>query len=912
MRMIVKIIAFFTVFSILLSAQPTKASPIANMTHRIAGYGPVFGEYVMPKTIQFFNNKIYIQDQFGISIVDQKSRHLDKRFPINTGSEEINKHWDKKESWLDFFSSFSMGLMGMMDPGSSSGLLFPGLTNSSLLKSKISFDSTGKLYVPGVDYLSVYQPETGALLSTINFPPIKQAKEDIENPTSFICKIYHDQLFLLESKSNMDPIESSSTGKMYVYSLSGELQQEIVFEPNPETSLMIIATDFFYDKNLNLFGLLVAEMSNMERCPVQFFSMEGKEVTTTGNLDQIMPSSLEIQEPARVILSGLAVSMGGMGALNSSIFVNTIKKNEDGSIELIKEETIKSNKFGMMTFDLATDGNDIGLITTGPMEAMLDCRIYHIVGKEVQRLGSYSNKEGQIFGSIASTVDKEGNLYETSIGNSVINKYDKNGKYLSQIKMDLKEISSMMGLVNILPTVMSIKYDSDYIYCTNLFPNTLSRYSVKENVWEKLFEGELFSPTTYLWFSMEMVDDRLYLLDSSTLNEGSPNLSYLDVDNTPMIVNLANSPEINEENPPMFISMIINDKEMQFLDATNNEIWIYSRMDETFKEKIKIPTEESNFYISFDEYTDNSWVISDVIQNRLLHLSRKGLLLETIGSKGILSTGNTKEDYTKIPEQFYRPVHVEVIGNLIYVSDLMNCRYHIISPEKKPELVWNEEAVLINDFPIFEKKQISISFNAATSRDFSYSVSSESAFVKVDKTTGVVSEKKILFTVLGEKLIPWKSNIGSIKISFPDYPSLNKEIPITINAIGKVVKLTIGSEKAIVNGKEFDMGKGAAPMVKKGRTFVGIRFLGETVFNATVNFDAKARIVIFELNAKKIELFIDQPYATVNGVKVTLDAPPFIQSGRTLVPLRFISENLEATVDYEAKTQTITISFPKK
>jgi hypothetical protein len=89
--------------------------------------------------------------------------------------------------------------------------------------------------------------------------------------------------------------------------------------------------------------------------------------------------------------------------------------------------------------------------------------------------------------------------------------------------------------------------------------------------------------------------------------------------------------------------------------------------------------------------------------------------------------------------------------------------------------------------------------------------------------------------------------------------------------------------------------------------------MGEIVFSNTakISFDAKTQTVYFEIGQKKIELIINQPYALVNGAKVTLDAPPFIQAGRTFVPLRFISENLDATVDYDGKAQSITITFPK-
>jgi len=48
--------------------------------------------------------------------------------------------------------------------------------------------------------------------------------------------------------------------------------------------------------------------------------------------------------------------------------------------------------------------------------------------------------------------------------------------------------------------------------------------------------------------------------------------------------------------------------------------------------------------------------------------------------------------------------------------------------------------------------------------------------------------------------------------------------------------------------------------------------------------------------------------ALVNGTPVTLDTAPVIVGNRTFVPLRFISETLGATVDYEASTGQIIIT----
>jgi NPCBM/NEW2 domain/Copper amine oxidase N-terminal domain len=45
----------------------------------------------------------------------------------------------------------------------------------------------------------------------------------------------------------------------------------------------------------------------------------------------------------------------------------------------------------------------------------------------------------------------------------------------------------------------------------------------------------------------------------------------------------------------------------------------------------------------------------------------------------------------------------------------------------------------------------------------------------------------------------------------------------------------------------------------------------------------------------------------VNGQQVISDVQPFIQDGRTMVPLRVISEALGATVAWDQETQTVTI-----
>lgn len=56
-----------------------------------------------------------------------------------------------------------------------------------------------------------------------------------------------------------------------------------------------------------------------------------------------------------------------------------------------------------------------------------------------------------------------------------------------------------------------------------------------------------------------------------------------------------------------------------------------------------------------------------------------------------------------------------------------------------------------------------------------------------------------------------------------------------------------------------------------------------------------------------IKMQIGSNTAYVNGVAVRLDAPPQIVKGKTLVPIRFVSENMGAGVTWDPNTKTVTI-----
>ncbi len=97
-----------------------------------------------------------------------------------------------------------------------------------------------------------------------------------------------------------------------------------------------------------------------------------------------------------------------------------------------------------------------------------------------------------------------------------------------------------------------------------------------------------------------------------------------------------------------------------------------------------------------------------------------------------------------------------------------------------------------------------------------------------------------------------------------------------------------------------------APIIIGGRTLVPIRVISENM-GAQVGWEDATQTVTIKQNGLAITMVVGNPKVTVNGVVKTLDTYPRIISGRTMVPIRFISETFGATVDWIDSTQTVVI-----
>ena len=149
------------------------------------------------------------------------------------------------------------------------------------------------------------------------------------------------------------------------------------------------------------------------------------------------------------------------------------------------------------------------------------------------------------------------------------------------------------------------------------------------------------------------------------------------------------------------------------------------------------------------------------------------------------------------------------------------------------------------------------------------------------------------------------------KVSMPgDIQSINDQAADTEKNGETVLIFTIGSNIYTVNGTA--QGMDVAPTILEARTLLPIRFAAEPL-GAEVGWDGDTQKATVSLGTTHIELWIGQSNALVNGKTVPIDpdnpnVKPLIISDRTMLPLRFVTENLGCSVKWDQDTQKVTIT----
>lgn len=119
-------------------------------------------------------------------------------------------------------------------------------------------------------------------------------------------------------------------------------------------------------------------------------------------------------------------------------------------------------------------------------------------------------------------------------------------------------------------------------------------------------------------------------------------------------------------------------------------------------------------------------------------------------------------------------------------------------------------------------------------------------------------------------------------------------------------KASAQSDRSIsiqVNGERLES---AEAQIENGRTLVPIRVIAES-WGAAVGWNQKLKQVRVQKDGMRIDLFVDQHEANVNGKTVSSDVPPVVKDGRTMLPLRFVGELLGADIAYNSNTREVYV-----
>ncbi len=151
---------------------------------------------------------------------------------------------------------------------------------------------------------------------------------------------------------------------------------------------------------------------------------------------------------------------------------------------------------------------------------------------------------------------------------------------------------------------------------------------------------------------------------------------------------------------------------------------------------------------------------------------------------------------------------------------------------------------------------------------------------------------------------------GNYKLLF-EFQGLSETISITglnANAFNYITK---DKSDNYVNVKVYDQyidfsSIGQWPFIEKGRTMVPLRAVFE-VLNCDVRWEESSKSAIIEYGTTKIIIPANSTTAYINGKASTLDVPAKIINNRIMIPLRFVSEAIDKTVIWDDAEKTVLI-----
>ena len=218
------------------------------------------------------------------------------------------------------------------------------------------------------------------------------------------------------------------------------------------------------------------------------------------------------------------------------------------------------------------------------------------------------------------------------------------------------------------------------------------------------------------------------------------------------------------------------------------------------------------------------------------------------------------------------------------------------------------EGISITDFPITAKDGAYagqyVDVNANSNTQYYYTirkVEAEAGFNR--ETVEIIPER------LGESSEELPVLTSVINEPTPPKPPIYSP-PTNTEPKKNFILMTIGSATMLFNDeeKEIDPGRSTAPVIQDGRTLTPIRAIVESM-QGTVDWAEAESKVTLAVYADKLEMWINSKRLLSNGAEKEMDIAPTIINARTMLPLRFVSDNVGCEIAWIGSSRQIIIVF---
>jgi len=312
------------------------------------------------------------------------------------------------------------------------------------------------------------------------------------------------------------------------------------------------------------------------------------------------------------------------------------------------------------------------------------------------------------------------------------------------------------------------------------------------------------------------------------------------------------------------------------------------------------------------------WTRSNTgVLSKLYSIAWNGKLFVAVGESGVILTSSNCIKWDVLNSGAYRSIYSIVWDGVNFVADEGKDGNILISHDGK---TWSRIEHLKNgivksnmgDTLIFPDSD-NINQDIPAIKGIKHIIWNGTEYIGVgDLTASHVESKKNQINSnvrVGNSTLSSKDGINWTEETLGSFKNLRSvawsgEILVACGEEGTIVSTVPSYISVIIDGQslEADM----SPVIRNGKTLVPLRAICEAL-GMTVEYDEATKGITCTKGDNIIKLNVGGKEALVNGKVVKLDEPANVIRGRTLVPVRFLAENIGSKVSWDKTTRTVYI-----